>query len=159
VLNPAIDAYTASPEAVSAATVRTSHPDADLPMLTIIAFALLAGAQPAAPNDDFNARVQRAKMLEASATGPAYQKQFWDKTKQPMTEALRGCIASNMPADKSPFTLVADISPDGHPLNVDVRAPTPVARCLAGQFSVWTFPVPPKAEGSAPYPIEIDVSM
>ena len=128
-------------------------------MLTVIAVALLAGAQPAASADTFTVRVQRAKMLEASATGPAYQKQFWDKTRQPMTDALRGCIASNMPADKSPFTLVADISPDGHPLNVEVRAPTPVARCLAGQFSVWSFPAPPKAPGSTNYPIEIDVSM
>jgi len=128
-------------------------------MLTVIAFALLAGAQPAASTDTFTARVQRAKMLEASASGPAYQKQFWDKTKEPMTEALRGCIASNMPADKSPFTLVADISPDGYPLNVEVRAPTPVARCLAGQFSVWSFPAPPKAPGSTNYPVEIDVSM
>jgi hypothetical protein len=130
-------------------------------MLTVIAFALLAGAQPAADTatDTFTTRVQRAKMLEASASGPAYQKQFWDKTKGPMTDALRGCIASNMPADKSPFTLVADISPDGHPLNVEVRAPTPVARCLAGQFSVWTFPAPPKAPGSTNYPVEIDVSM
>jgi hypothetical protein len=76
-----------------------------------------------------------------------------------MTDALRGCIASNMPADKSPFTLVADISPDGHPLNVEVRAPTPVATCLVGQFSVWTFPTPPMLPGSVDYPIEIDVSM
>jgi hypothetical protein len=128
-------------------------------MLTVIALAFLAGAQPAASSDDFSARVQRAKMLETAAAGPAYQKQFWDKTKQPMTTALRGCIASNMPADKSPFVLVADISPDGHPLKVDVRAPTPVARCLAGEFSLWTFPVPPKASGSTDYPIEIDVSM
>jgi hypothetical protein len=64
-----------------------------------------------------------------------------------------------MPADKSPFTLVADISPDGHPLNVEVRAPTPVATCLVGQFSVWTFPTPPMLPGSVDYPIEIDVSM
>jgi hypothetical protein len=128
-------------------------------MLTALAFVLLAGAPPATSTDTFTTRVQTAKMLEASPAGPAYQKQFWDKTKGPMTDALRGCIASNMPADKSPFTLVADISPDGHPLNVDVRAPTSVAKCLSGQFSVWTFPVPPKLPHSTNYPIEIDVSM
>jgi len=128
-------------------------------MLIAIAVALLAGAAPAAPADTFTARVTRSKMVEASTTGPAYQKQLWAKIRVPMTDALRGCIASNMPADKSPFTLVADISPDGHPLNVEVRAPTPVATCLAGQFSVWTFPTPPKLPGSVNYPIEIDVSM
>jgi hypothetical protein len=128
-------------------------------MLIVLAFALLTGAPPAAPTDTFNARVMRGKMVEAGSTGPAYQKQFWAKTGNPMTDALRGCIASNIPADKSPFTLVADISPDGHPLNVEVRAPTPIAKCLAGQFSTWTFPAPPKLPDSTNYPIEIDVSM
>lgn len=126
-------------------------------MLTVFAFALLAGA-PAAP-DTFTERVQRAKMMEGSATGPAYQKQLWAKIGNPMVDTLKGCLASNAPADKSPFTLVADISPDGHPLNVEVRAPTPVAKCLAGQFSNWTFPAPPKLHDSTNYPIEIDVSM
>lgn len=128
-------------------------------MLTFLALALLAGAQPATSADTFTARVQRAKMVEAGATGPAYQKQFWAKIGNPMTDALKACLANNAPADKSPFTLVADISPDGHPLNVDVRAPTPVAKCLAGQFTAWTFPAPPKLPGSTDYPIEIDVSM
>lgn len=127
-------------------------------MLTFIALALLAGAQPIS-DDVFTARVQRAKMVEAGPTGAAYQKQFWAKTGNPMTDALKACIASNAPADKSPFTLVADISSDGHPLHVDVRAPTPVAKCLVGQFSAWTFPTPPKLTDSADYPIEIDVSM
>jgi hypothetical protein len=126
-------------------------------MLIVIALALLADPQPTV--DTFTQRVHLAKMMEGSATGPAYQKQFWDKTKEPMTEALHGCITSNAPADKSPFTLVADISPDGHPLHVEVRAPTPVARCLAGEFSLWTFPAPPKTADLVDYPIEIDVSM
>ncbi|MBE1159434.1 peptidase C13 [Dyella acidiphila] len=128
-------------------------------MLTVIALALLAGAQPAAAGDTFAERVQRAKQLETTDGGPAYQKQFWNKTRQPMIDTLRGCITSNAPADKSPFTLVADITPDGHPLKVEVRSPTPVARCLAGQFSLWIFPAPPKTSGSIDYPIEIDVSM
>jgi hypothetical protein len=128
-------------------------------MLTLFAVALLAGAPPSAPSDAFTARVMRGKMVEAGPTGPTYQKQFWTKTGDPMTDALKGCIASNMPADKSPFTLIADISPDGHPLNVEVRAPTPVAKCLAAHFSTWTFPAPPKLPDSVNYPIEIDVSM
>jgi hypothetical protein len=128
-------------------------------MHVVIAFALLAGAQPATSADAFATRVQRAKMIEASSSGPAYQKQFWAKTGNPMTDTLKSCLASNAPADKSPFTLVADISPDGHPLNVEVRAPTPVAKCLAGQFAAWTFPAPPKLPDTVNYPIEIDVSM
>jgi hypothetical protein len=135
------------------------HPVLEIAMLTVLALALLAGPAPGVLADDFSARVHRAKMVEAGATGPAYQKQFWAKTGNPMTDALKACIASNMPADTSAFTLVADISPDGHPLRVEVRAPTPVAKCLAGQFATWTFPAPPKLSDSVDYPIEIDVSM
>jgi hypothetical protein len=128
-------------------------------MLIAIAAAMLAGASSTTAPDTFTARVQRAKMVEAGSTGPAYQKLFWAKTGNPMTDALKSCLASNAPADKSPFTLVADITFDGHPLNVEVRAPTPVAKCLAGQFSTWTFPAPPKLPDSATYPVEIDVSI
>lgn len=128
-------------------------------MLTVLTFALLAGMQAPASPDTFTDRMQRAKMMEASATGPAYQKQFWAKTGNPMTDALKACLASSKHPDKSPFTLVADISPDGHPLNVEVRAPTPVAKCLESRFVTWTFPAPPKLSDSTNYPIEIDVSM
>ncbi|RDS83184.1 peptidase C13 [Dyella psychrodurans] len=127
-------------------------------MFSVLAFAFLAGApQAAAVADTFTEREHRAHMAEGAASGPGYQKQFWDKTGNAMTDAYRGCIASNA-GDKTPFTLVADISPDGHPLNVEVRAPIPVARCVAAQFSTWTFPAPPKFPGSANYPIVIDMS-
>ncbi|HEX7816542.1 peptidase C13 [Dyella sp.] len=127
-------------------------------MRTVLAIALLLVTICAFARDDFDQRVQAAKMAEGTATGPAYQRAFWDKTGNPMTDALKSCIKSNEPADKSPFTLVADISADGHPQRVDVRAPTPLARCLAGQFSGWTFPKPPLKEGAS-YPVEIDVSV
>ena len=65
-----------------------------------------------------------------------------------MTDTLKGCIASKHPADKSPFTLVADIGPDGRPARIEVQPQTPLATCLAGQFAAWTLP-PPPAHASA----------
>ncbi|WP_233590269.1 peptidase C13 [Dyella dinghuensis] len=129
-------------------------------MFSVIAIALLMGApQAAATSDDaFSERVQHGHMAEGAASGPGYQKQFWNKTAIALGNTYRGCIASNA-GDKTPFTLVADISPDGHPLNVEVRAPIPVAQCVAAQFSTWTFPAPPKFPGSVNYPIIIDVSV
>jgi hypothetical protein len=140
--------------------VKASLTSPEVAMLSVIATALLMGApQAAAASDDtFTERVQHAHMAEGAANGPAYQKQFWGKTGNPMTDTYRGCLASNA-GDKTPFTLVADISPDGHPLNVEVRAPIPVAKCVAAQFSTWTFPAPPKFPGSANYPIVIDMSV
>jgi hypothetical protein len=128
-------------------------------MLNLIAVALLMGAPQATSTPDaFAEREQRAHMAEGAPSGPVYQKQFWDRTTPLMGGAYRECIASNH-GDKTPFTLVADISPDGHPLHVDVRAPIAVAQCVAAKFSSWTFPAPPKFPGSVNYPIVIDISV
>lgn len=119
-------------------------------MLLALAIALAAG-------DAFEGRVQTAKALEQKAEGKAWQAAMWDRVGNPATDALKDCIASNAPADKRRFTVVANVGADGRTSDIDVRPATPVAGCFTGQFAVWTLPVPPKAP--APYPIEIDVSM
>lgn len=119
-------------------------------MLLALMFAF-AGA------DSFDARVQAAKALEAKAEGKAWQEQLWDRIGNPATDALKGCIASNAPADKRAFTLVAVVDAKGQSSDVAVQPATPVATCFAGQFANWTLPAPPKAP--KPYPMEIDISM
>lgn len=125
-------------------------------MTTLLAMALLL-APAAAGGDDFHARVTQGRLAEAAATGSAYQKALWAKIGNPMTDTLKACIARNAPADKSPFTLVADVGTDGRPARIDVQPATPLATCLASSFVTWTLPAPPK--DPAPYPIEIDVSI
>jgi hypothetical protein len=125
-------------------------------MTALLAMALLL-APAATGGDDFHDRVTQGRLAEAAATGPAYQKALWAKIGNPMTDALKACIARNAPADKSPFTLVADVGADGRPAHLDVQPATPLATCLASRFVTWTLPAPPKQP--APYPIEIDVSI
>lgn len=124
-------------------------------MIPTFALALLL----ATPQDGatFAARVAQAKALEARADGTAYQKALWGRIGNPTTDAYRGCLASNAPADKSPFTLVADVGADGRLRHIEVRPATPVATCMAGQFGSWNLPRPPAHP--APYPIEIDFSV
>ncbi|MET0256580.1 MAG: peptidase C13 [Luteibacter sp.] len=120
-------------------------------MLLALAFAL-------ATDNTFDARVHTAKLLEASAEGKSWQGKLWDSIGNPATDALKGCIASNMPAaDRRPFSLVARVSADGRTTDVDVHPKSPVATCFAGQFATWTLPAPPKTP--TPYPVEIDVTM
>lgn len=119
-------------------------------MLLALIFAF-AGA------DGFDARVQAAKALEAKPDGKAWQETLWDRIGNPATDALKGCIASNAPADKRAFTLVAKVDAKGQTSDVVVQPATPVATCFAGQFATWSLPAPPKAP--APYPMEIDISM
>jgi len=106
---------------------------------------------------DFHARVRQAKLAEGAATGPDYQKTMWDHIGNATTDAYKACLASNTPADKSPFTLVANVSADGHLTDIAVQPATPVAGCMAGQFASWVLPAPPAMP--APYPVEIDFSI
>jgi hypothetical protein len=128
-------------------------------MSTLLALALLLGAPQGTSGDSFATRVTQGKLVEAGNTGPAYQKQLWDRINDPFAAALKACIVSNAPADKSPFTVVADISPDGKPHRIDVQPATPVASCLATSLGKMTLPAPPKLPDSTTYPIEIDVSI
>jgi hypothetical protein len=133
-------------------------------MSIILAIALqLTTATPANAGDVFAARVTRGKLIETSPTGPAYQKALWGKLTDPMTVALKACLAHNAPADTAPFTLVADVQSGGMPSKVEVQPATPVAKCLAGWFATMTLPAPPPAPPpltqGASYPIEIDVSI
>lgn len=129
-------------------------------MPTLLALALLLGTpQGVATGDGFAARVMQGRLVEAGNTGATYQKQLWARINDPFATALKACIVSNTPADKSPFTVVADVSPDGKPRQIDVQPATPVATCLATSLGKMTLPVPPKLPDSATYPIEIDVSI
>ncbi len=133
-------------------------------MSIILAIALQLVAVPHASADDtFAARVTLGKQVETGPTGPTYQKALWGMLTDPMTVALKGCLAHNAPADTSSFTLVADVQSSGAPSRVAVEPATPVAKCLAGWFGSMTLPAPPPAlpplTQGATYPIEIDVSI
>jgi hypothetical protein len=124
-----------------------------------IVLAVALQLLPFAHDPDFAARVTRGKLIEVGPTGAAYQKQMWDQITGPMTTALKACIARNTPADKSPFTVVADVQPDGHPVRVAAEPATPVASCLSSWFATLTLPLPPKLADGGVYAIEIDVSI
>lgn len=126
-------------------------------MFLPLALALLQAATGLPPGQDFSTRVTQGRLAEAAATGPAYQKQLWDRITAPTAAALKDCIARHAPADKSPFTLVADVQADGKPTRIEVLPPTPVATCMADRFASGILPPPPTTP--APYPIEIDFSI
>ncbi|WP_329742244.1 peptidase C13 [Dyella sp. A6] len=116
---------------------------------------LLASAQPHPAT--FAARVAQARQLEAGTAGTAYQKALWGRIGNATTDVYKSCLASNAPADKRPFTLVAGVDADGTPRQLAVTPATPVATCMAGQFARWKLPTPPTQP--KPYPIEIDFSI
>ena len=128
-------------------------------MSFILSLALLLGTPATGPADSFAARVTRGKLVEAGPTGPDYQKVLWHQLDGPVTTALKTCIASHAPADKSPFTVVADIRPDGASRRVVAQPATPLADCFARWLATQTLPPPPRLTDTIDYPIEIDISI
>ena len=129
-------------------------------MSLILSLALLLGTPSSTgPADTFAARVLRGKLVEAGPTGPGYQKVLWHQLDGPVTTALKTCIARHAPADKSPFTVVAEIPPDGATRRVEAQPATPLAGCYARWLATQTLPPPPRLGDAAGYPIEIDVSI
>lgn len=127
-------------------------------MSVLLALALL-GAPPAGSDPSFAERVIRGRQIELGRTGPAYQKRLWARIEAPLTATLQQCIARNAPVDKSPFTVVADVLPDGTTRRVDVQPATAVARCTSAWFATMALPPPPRLPDGTAYPIEIDISI
>jgi len=106
---------------------------------------------------DFHVRVTQAKLAEGAVTGPAYQKQMWERIGNATTDAYKACLASTQPADKSPFTLVAEVAADGRLSRIAVQPQTAVAQCMASHFTSWMLSA--LLVKLAPYPIEVDFSI
>ena len=123
-------------------------------MFIALAFALLQTAHAGA---NFTDRVQQAKLAEAAATGPAYQKALWDQINQATTQAYKACIDADKATGKLPFTLVLDVDAHGKPHHLAVQPATPVAACMQQHFAGWVFPAPPATP--SPYPLEVDFSI
>ena len=124
----------------------------EVPILLAIALQM----SPAA-STDFHARVTQSKLAESASTGPAYQKQMWERIGNPTTDAYKACLAGVQDADKGPFTLVADVGADGRLARIAVQPETAVARCMASHFTSLMLPAPPATP--APYPVEVDFSI
>ncbi|BFI94611.1 MAG: hypothetical protein RSP_01210 [Rhodanobacter sp.] len=125
-------------------------------MPATLALALLLGTTPTAGVDAFEARVHAAKMAEAAATGPAYQKALWGRIDGSTAAAYKACLALSK-NDKSPFTLVLDVDARGKPQGIVAQPDTAVATCMARHFAGLTLPAPPAVP--VPYPLEIDFSV
>lgn len=122
-----------------------------------LAWLALLAAGTASASDDFAARVQQAKLAEAAATGPAYQKALWAQIGTATGQAYKTCLAASTPPDKTPFTLVLALDAHGKPQRVAAQPAIPVAACMVKTFAAWSFPAPPAQP--APYPLEIDFSV
>jgi len=107
----------------------------------------------------FDARVERARRVEASADGKAYLRLMWKYVGGYSSVALRECFRKGTPPDTPSFVLVANVLPDGSFSRVDLQPRTPMAVCYVEHLADAPFPKPPEIFGDAGIPIVIEMTI
>jgi hypothetical protein len=107
----------------------------------------------------FEERIELAKAAEQNVDTWFYEKVMFDAVGAHLATTMRACFAQSTNPQTDPFVLVADLSPEGKAMNVEVRPPTEVAVCFSEGFATTAFPLPPKFQGQANLPVVIEMRM
>jgi hypothetical protein len=109
--------------------------------------------------DAFEERVQRAKALEDSPAGQAYQDVMWPKVEPFVAALTQKCIPDDPKADVRSFVFVATLSADATLSEIEVRPVTDVAKCFAGGMRQAPFPRPPADLAAGGMPIVLNMRL
>jgi hypothetical protein len=107
--------------------------------------------------ESFDERVTLAKAAEIDDQLKAYLPAMYGAVGPQVASTMRTCFDRTEGGDKSPFVLIADISPAGAAQNIEVKPTTNVAQCFARGFSTITFPSPPASAKRAAFPVMIEM--
>lgn len=108
---------------------------------------------------DFGARVQRAKLIEASPEGDAYQKKLWLSVGNQTATVMQECFPRKAKADTDEFTLVGDVNSQCQLQNIELRPSTPMSRCFAKRFAALRFPEPPESMSESGMALVIEMKI
>jgi len=109
--------------------------------------------------EPFDARVQRAKRVEASADGKAYMQALWTQIGAYSSVAMRECFRQGTQPDTPAFVLIANVLPDRRFSQVDLQPRTPMAICYVEHLADAPFPAPPEIFGDVGIPIVIEMTI
>jgi hypothetical protein len=107
----------------------------------------------------FSERVHRAKLVEESPDGKAYQQVLWTQIGDYTAAVMQQCFKKGAKADTSFFALVGDVLPNRSLSGVEVKPKTNMSQCFADGFSRASFPQPSASFGEDGIPIEIDMKI
>jgi hypothetical protein len=105
----------------------------------------------------FEERIELAKAAERSVDTWFYEKVMFDAVGPHLATTMRACFGQTAKPQADPFVLVADLSPEGKAVNVEVRPPTAVAVCFSEGFATTAFPIPPRFQDRANFPVVIEM--
>jgi hypothetical protein len=121
--------------------------------------ALLVFAFAASGAETFDARAQRAKALEDTPPGRAYQDAMWPLVEPFLTALIKQCIADDAKHDMTPFVWVATLTAEGKLADAQVQPETAIARCFAAGMEQAPFPKPPQEFGDEGLPLTFNMRL
>ena len=109
--------------------------------------------------ETFASRVERAKGVEHSRAGKAYQEKLMRSAGQGMAHVMKECFPKTASPDILRFTLVADVQADRTLSNIAVVPSTPMTRCFMSGFAALSFPKPSSKFKTTGMPIVIEMAI
>src|SRR5262245_28278097 len=121
--------------------------------------ALLITSLAASSAETFDARAQRARALEDTPSGQAYQDAMWPIVK-PFLEALsKECIAKDAQRDLRSFVWVATLTSEGKLADAQVQPETVISKCFLQGMEQAPFPKPPQEFAEDGLPLTFNVRL
>src|SRR5579871_2042353 len=80
--------------------------------------------------DAFSDRVERAKALEDTPAGQAYQDVMWPKVQPFIAALMQRCIPDDRNADLRSFVFVATLSAEAKLTEIEVQPVTEASKCF-----------------------------
>ena len=107
----------------------------------------------------FDAWVRRAKALEETPTGKAYQDLMWPRVEPFVAALIKRCIADNAKEDLASFIWVATLSSEGKIAVVDVQPQTEVTQCFFDGMLHAPFPATPPEFADDGLPVMLNMRL
>jgi hypothetical protein len=114
-------------------------------MKRIAAIAVAVASLSVASAETFGARAQRAKALEDTPDGAAYQDEMWPLVRPFIASLMERCVPDKQVGDLRSFVWVATLTADGKLIDVEFQPITEVSRCFSRGMEHAPFPKPPKS--------------
>ncbi len=119
-------------------------------VVTLVLFSAAAFA------DSFTDRVAAAKRASSTPAGKEYDKSLGP----PADAAIRACVPPGSTVQtKVTFTLVGSVARSGVLSSVDVQPKTDLSKCFAERFAQAHFATPPESDGTAEFPISVEMTV
>jgi hypothetical protein len=124
------------------------------PFLTLLLLSHIALA-----DDQFSARVEKAKAVKATPEGQRYEKALEEQVGVFASSIVQRCFPRDSKADTASFTLVGNVLPNRTLSRMEIRPVTKMSECFASGFVNSPFPQPPDSFGADGIPIEINMQI